>query len=76
MQASIHHHRSVVRNNMNARLTRPRPIVKTMYSPQGAEIIHTSYVVGKAITLGVCVYCGLQWNYYRNLRKQIEDDEK
>lgn len=40
------------------------------------DIVEMSYFVGKSITLFVGFYCGLQWLYYRDINKSIEDKGK
>lgn len=40
------------------------------------KLIHMSEALGHSITFGVAMYCTLQWSFYRNLRKQAEDNKK
>ena len=51
--------------------TPPRAIVKV----RAWNIEESSYYVGKSIILFTMFYCTLNWSFYRDLRKRMEDDD-
>ncbi len=50
--------------------------VRALSSFYSVETQETIRLVGKSITLFVGFYAGLQWLYYRELRKEVEDKTK
>jgi hypothetical protein len=49
----------------------PRELVKV----RAMNIEDTSYYIGKSIILFTMFYCTLNWSFYRDLRKRMEDDD-
>ena len=59
---------------MKDRITTSKSKVVTKMSV--ADIEYASYLVGKSIILFTMFYCTLNWWHYRQINKQIADEEK
>jgi len=54
---------------------RPRVIVPKVTLAE-AQLVETSYLVGKGITLFTMFYCTLNWLFYRDLTSKTKDKHK
>jgi hypothetical protein len=54
----------------------PRRIDMSSRSSMLDKIQTCSHIIGNGVGAFVFLYCALQWNYYRNIRKHLEEDEK
>lgn len=77
----IAHHTKSLCNNVRrpcAPLVRRRELLppkKRVVVRNVSPMVEMSYYVGQTIILFTMFYCGLNWWYYRGLRKRMEDDE-
>lgn len=57
-----------------AAVVRPRRVGGVVRRVSMVEEV--SYYVGKGIMLFTMFYCGMNWYHYREVRKQMEEDEE
>ncbi|MGA1308264.1 MAG: hypothetical protein ACO30M_10295, partial [Candidatus Kapaibacteriota bacterium] len=64
-------------------VTKPKPVYikRAQYVHRNivvckGSVINTAQIIGDGLGAFVLFYCSLQWQYYRNLRKRIEEENK
>lgn len=60
-----------------SRIMRPIRPLRTVraFAVPSIDLVEVSYYVGKSITLFVGFYCALQWLHYKDLLKQLEEND-